>query len=79
MRAEPVAGWPHECVVARCRVSERQTRVRSVLSERQTRVRSVPAAGGSGPSPNYPTPNATINLFLLNTPAPLVGAVNYPG
>ena len=35
-----MAGWPHECVVARCRVSERQTR-----------VRSVPAAGGSGRGP----------------------------
>ena len=42
--AEQVAGRPHECVVARCRVTE----------ERQTRVRSVPADGGSGR--NYPTP-----------------------
>ena len=39
--AGPVAGWPHECVVARCRVSERHTR-----------VRSVPAAGGSGRGPD---------------------------
>ena len=33
---EPVAGRPHECVVTRCGVTERQAR-----------VRSVPAAGGS--------------------------------
>jgi len=45
MRAEPVAGWSHECVVARCRVSEIQTPLWSVST-----------AGGSGSSPNYPTP-----------------------
>ena len=38
---EPVAGWPHECVVARCRVSERQAR-----------VGSAPAAGGPGRAPD---------------------------
>ena len=35
--AEPVAGWRHECVVARYRVCERQTR-----------EGPMPAAGGSG-------------------------------
>ena len=48
MRAEPVAGWPHECVVARCRVSEIQTPLWSVWT-----------AGGSGSSPNYAAPPPT--------------------
>ena len=50
MRAEPVAGWPHECVVARCRVSGRQTG-----------VGSVPTAGGSGRGPTPPTTNNNLS------------------
>ena len=54
--AEPVAGWPHECVVAQCRVSERQTR-----------VRSVPAAGGSGRGPDHQRPvDYGISISSLN-------------
>jgi hypothetical protein len=65
MRAEPVAGWPHECVVARCRVSEIQTPLWSVWT-----------AGGSGSSPNYAAPPLTDNLFYIPKHHRLV-PVNY--
>ena len=53
--AELVAGWPHGCVIARCKVTERQTR-----------ERSVPAAGGSGRAWTIQRPHRNIAFSTTN-------------